>query len=226
MESVSAARQQERQPQVARCVKNGQKALLSRTVFFNRKLHHSSQLRHKAAPWNILDAAFNRYCFQNKKIERFCRSFRQRYHHSASIQPVVVNDSNASSAIGNNTDFEHSGGSVRRRQRDGDARGKVDIRNVGVCCTADGDVISDVSGRPVDDANDDNIAGNDARGSDVTQATIDVGVHAEEQQPPPPGDEPGRIGEASDDGASDVPLVTRQCDCCIFINNYEQLWYF
>ena len=87
----------------------------------------------------------------------------------------------------------------------------------------DRDVMRDVSVKPVDDANDDNIACNDVRGSDVTPATIDVGVHAEEQQPPPPGGEPGRTDEASDDGASDVLLVTRRCDCGNLINNYEQL---
>ena len=52
---------------------------------------------------------------------------------------------------------------------------------------ADGDVTSDVSVRPIDDANDGNIADSDVRGSDVTPATIDVGVHDEEQPPPSPG---------------------------------------
>ena len=67
---------------------------------------------------------------------------------------------------------------------------------------ANGDVISDVCSRPIDDSNDDNIADNDDRGSDVTTATTDGRFHAEEQQPPPPGSEPGRSDVASANGAS------------------------
>ena len=69
---------------------------------------------------------------------------------------------------------------------------------------ADGDVTSDVSDRPIDDDNEDNIADNDVRGSDVTPATIDSGAYAAEQ---PPGGDPRRPDVASDEGASDVVLT-------------------
>ena len=130
----------------------------------------------------------------------------------------------ASSAIGSNMDFEDDGISTSHHHFDADVRGKIDARNVCGYCMADGDVTSDVSGRTIDDATDDNIADNDVRGSYVTPATIDVGVQAEEQPPPPPGGDTRRPGVASDDGASAVyVLLTRRCDCCTLINmnNYD-----
>ena len=103
--------------------------------------------------------------------------------------------------------FEYSGSSTSHHQFDCDVRGKIDARNVGGYCVTDSYVISDVSGRPIDDANGDNIVDNDARDSSVTPATTNVGVHAKEHPLQPPGDDPRRLGVASDDGANAVLLT-------------------